>query len=58
MTNFEKIKQMSAEEMAYFLNGFFSTCELCSYNRMRMGMDCAGDCIDGKIKWLESEAEK
>ena len=26
MTNFERIKQMSVEEMAYFLNGFFSTC--------------------------------
>ena len=49
MTNFEKIKQMSVEEMAYFLNGFFSTCELCSYNRMKMGMDCAGS-----IKWGNS----
>ena len=58
MTNFEKIKQMSVEELAYFLNGFFSTCELCAHNTRNGGMGCTGGCIDGKTQWLESEVEE
>ena len=57
MTNFEKIKQMSVEDMAYFLTGFFTTCELCTHNTNNGGMGCTGGCIDGKTKWLESEAK-
>ena len=58
MTNFEKIKQMNVEEMAYFLNGFFTSCELCVHNTKGGGMGCTGGCIDGKTKWLESEVEE
>lgn len=57
ITNFERIKQMSVDEMAYFLNGFFTTCELCTHNTKKGGMGCTGGCIDGKTHWLESEAE-
>lgn len=58
MTNFEKIKQMSVEDMACFLNGFFTTCELCVHNTINGGIGCTGGCIDGKTQWLESKAEE
>lgn len=57
ITNFERIKNMSVEDMAYFLNGFFSTCELCAHNTNNGGVGCTGGCIDGKTRWLESEAK-
>lgn len=61
MTNFEKIKQMSIDEMAQFLFVHqFSKCNDCGYYQKQ----CSGKYFDDKsctmgIKhWLESEAEE
>lgn len=57
MTNYEKIKAMSVEEVADFLNGIKSSCcecpaiETCEANPY----DLCGIVIS---KWLESEAEE
>lgn len=51
MTNYEKIKSMSAEEMAEFMYKFQS--DICAYCG-----SCESDfkCWHGFKKWLESEA--
>lgn len=61
MTNFEKIKQMSINEIAEFLFVHqFSKCSNCDYYKKQ----CSGKYFDDKsctmgIKyWLESEAEE
>ena len=48
MTNFEKIKQMSVEEMAEIIT--------CPYLGERV--DCCDDCIECNKKWLESEVRE
>lgn len=50
MTNYEKIKNMSIEEMAncFFIKGFCT-------NRGCDGSDLCEECI---AKWLESEVEE
>lgn len=53
MTNFEKIKSMTLEEMAESANPFFA----CPYG-FSFG-DCEdGDCIECTKRWLEREVEK
>lgn len=51
-TNYERIKQMSVEEMMKWLG-----CKTCIYH----DQDCFGDgeeaCYEGIKQWLESEAE-
>ena len=54
MTNFEKIKNMTAEEMAEWLQDDINGCLCCIYGR---GFTCPNTCIYGISKWLESEAE-
>ncbi|KPI46383.1 hypothetical protein KW94_19945 [Clostridioides difficile] len=54
MTNYEKIKNMSKIEMAeFFVNGG-SGCTSCTYDFQ----ECLGGCLEGRKKWLESEAAK
>lgn len=60
MTNYEKIKQMSIDEMARSCMDFFD----CPYGIPRyFDVDCPkenqfnGSCIDCTKHWLESEAE-
>jgi len=55
MNNFEKIKSMTIEEMADFLDDGCSTyCDTyCDYGKT----GCYGDCHQGIKKWLESEVE-
>lgn len=50
MTNYERIKQMSVEEMADLLDSF-SVCSMCRKN--------GNNCFPIDIKeWLESEVDK
>ena len=60
MTNFEKIRQMSVEELAEFLFMHqFSKCSNCDYYRKQ----CSGEYFDGKIctmgikHYLETEGK-
>lgn len=53
MTNYEKIKSMSINEMATLISA--PPCEICDYK----GTDCSGvSCNLSVKKWLESEAEE
>ena len=55
MTNFEKIKAMSVEEMAKLLR----THLICDYCIHYYEKSCGGfGCLNGIIKWLESEVEE
>lgn len=60
MTNYEKIKNMSVEEMAIKL-AHSSACEqFCKYVNERGECNHVGPisgCFNGVIEWLESEAE-
>ncbi len=52
MTNFEKIKQMSVEEMTEFMSTIdTSACSCCK------GKCACMSCRDGFRAWLESEAD-
>lgn len=52
MNNFEKIKQMTVEEMANWVGESFEIgCEFCGYK-------CEGDCIKGFEQWLLQEVEE
>ena len=53
MTNFEKIKNMTVEEMAKWLQDALKECDVCygKYNT------CPNTCIYGIKNYLESEAE-
>ena len=50
MTNFEKIKNMSAKELADFICGL-TDCNSCS-------ICCSGGCEYSWEQWLKSEAEE
>ncbi len=52
MTNYEKIKSMSIDEMANLLE---ATCEFCVC--FKEPRKCTPRCKEGVKKWLESEAE-
>lgn len=57
MTNFEKIKQMSVEELANADECCIElNCVTC--HRMNCTEDCVGDCRKQLKIWLESEVEK
>lgn len=55
MTNFERIKAMSAEELAKM---FYGVCQFCAYERY----DCLSNenmhCEEGCLKWLNLEVEE
>ena len=56
MTNYEKIKAMSVEEMARFL------CDISDCYHCPMKNKCRNqtliDCLDGLAEWLLKEAEE
>lgn len=56
MTNFEKIKQMSVEELAKFIEETSSggSCDFCVYSDNCPNVDCK----IGIKWWLKSEAEE
>lgn len=53
MTNFERIKAMSLDEMAEQIAA--NSCHNCVY--VFSEEPCRGRCTEGTRKWLESEAE-
>ena len=63
MTNYECIKNMSAEEMSDFFANMFD-CNLCSEherlsdNPLLSNETCDNDCINHCKQWLEMEAEE
>lgn len=50
MTNLEKIKNMSVEELAHFISRL-TDCDRCP-------LYCGGGCEYSWVEWLKSEAEK
>lgn len=55
MTNLEKIRLMSAEELAKLID-LKCTCDMCVFH----GMNCAigvTTCLEGIIEWLNKEAD-
>ena len=61
MNNFEKIKNMSVDEMAEWLNTVDCSnyCEhFINYDRIYENLDgCGGDCFNGIKQWLQAESE-
>lgn len=58
MTNFEKIKNMSIEEIADKLNSLISSCECCPIQKFcDKNRENYIGCISILEKWLKSEAE-
>ena len=57
MTNYEKIKAMTIEEMAQNMNGFFACPYDTPYVGCEMGKKFDDDCIVCTKYWLESEAK-
>lgn len=58
MTNFEKIKNMSIEEIAHKLNSLISSCECCPIQKFcDKNMKPYVDCISMLEKWLKSEVK-
>ena len=59
MTNFEKIKSMSIEEMAQTdMGGYFACPYDTPYVGCEMGKQFDDDCIACTKHWLESEVEE
>ena len=58
MTNYERIKAMSVEEMAMELLDNFSSFLYCAYTTDECLKDRNATCKSGVIKWLNSEVEK
>ena len=58
MTNYEKIKMMSLEEMADFLGFFNVEEEICFFNNKDMGVEYCKihSCSNCALRYLESEA--
>ena len=59
MNNFEKIKNMSIDEMADYLCGKEDDCDYCLY-RFRLDNFRKDACVKSKLskQWLESEGEE
>ena len=53
MTNYERIKAMTIEEMAEWFYNDIDKCAFCVYNNE----DYCGGCKNGHMCWLESEVE-
>ena len=54
MTNLEWIKTLSAKEMQEFLSGI-TDCSICIFDDTSCWERKTSGCVDGMIKWLESE---
>ena len=55
-TNFERIKNMSVEELAEFLYSG-NECGFCNQFGIDTGRKCDGDCVECIIFWLRSEVK-
>lgn len=60
MTNYEKIKQMTVENMTEFLNDItffcrYDECDKCPINKYKSDVGCGDETIKN---WLKQEAEK
>ena len=54
MTNADKIRSMTDDELADFLFSYVEPCLLCAWK----GAGCAnGDCEDGRLAWLREKWE-
>lgn len=54
MTNYEKIKQISLENLAVAINNnCFDVCNYCIYAKENIQVCKNKDCIEGITKWLE-----
>ena len=60
MTNFEKIKQMTVEEFAEFLENTIdgAGCECCIFNESCTPPYNTFKCVKGRINWLNQEVEE
>ena len=66
MTNYDRIKSMSVEEMAEMLydesENHYTYCDNCQYQSFYAphcsSNDIESDCKKAVIKWLESESEE
>lgn len=59
MTNIEKIRAMSVEELTDFLLDLYDTCSYCPARIVCRKIKKKGHCCDYVIKyWLESEVEE
>ncbi len=58
MNNFEKIKQMTVDEMARSCMAFFSCPYNTPYVACDMGKKFNNNCIECTKHWLESEVEE
>ena len=55
MTNAEKIRRMTDEELADFLMCYVEPCNLCAWRKECDKHD--GGCEDGRLAWLQKECE-
>ena len=55
-TNFERIKNMSVEELAEFIDSG-NECGFCNQFGVDTGRECDGDCVESIIFWLRSEVK-
>ena len=55
-TNFERIKNMSVEELAEFIDSG-DECGFCNQFGGDTGRECDGDCVECIIFWLRSEVK-
>lgn len=58
MTNYERIKAMSIDEMADFIIKETNHCDFCSRKNSPTCVDVEGGCKKYIKKYLESEAEE
>lgn len=61
MTNYEHIRNMSVEEMAFAMLRDIEkdvVCEYCKPTLRKETKHCNGKCTEGIKKWLESEVEE
>ena len=55
-TNFERIKNMSVEELAEFIDSG-DECGFCNQFGVDTGRECDWDCVECIIFWLRSEVK-
>ena len=65
MTNFENLKKLTLEEMAWFLMAYSDACRTCVHKQVtEYSVDCGkpedlnDSCISGTKQWLNRETEK
>lgn len=59
MTNFEKIKKMSLDELATLLDSNTEECAFCIEANAKVKNDeCSYNCKFGHIEWLKKEITK